>query len=541
MKRKNKLHRGLLSPQLIVLGLSIILILFSLYCTHHIRPYDSDDVSWQTILLSWRPSHGNTVYLGGSDNYILRVPFFALLGHFFSPSRRLLYIEAASLAIINFVLFYIASLYFIKKLKIKLTYYNLLPFLWLASFGYYFTQMFLNTNLRSFEIGLSFVAFMLVAKVYFGELNPLKTWLSKIVTIVLTFIASALVFNDPYFLYFTLAPIAIFFIFTYILKKVNRSQLLSILGVVLFSFIFAKLIGHLILKLGITIPANEPLQFVSFSGLFNNISLALHSILIIFGADFFGLKVTSFLAVSAVFNLSLLVAIFYFIKRLNLYNKYRESRDSLSPSDLWMAFFGLLGIFVAIVYVASSLDFDINTYRYFIMMVFAFILFMVLFIGTRKKSNLLMLVLLLSIVMNIGVSVVNAKGKNVNLPLTNQTNKANAENYTIINAVEKLDLTKGYGSYWDGDINTYLSGNKVQFLPVSCNNGQTEPFYWLINSRLFAQSASRSFYIIDPDFANPPTCSENQAIQQFGKPAFTLNVYDKKILVYNYDLQSKMQ
>jgi len=533
-KNRKSLLTILLSPSVVVFVVAIIVMVVSLAFTHRIRPYNSDDVSWQNILFTWHPFSGHRVTLGGSDTFILKIPLFSLLAHFFSPSRKLLFLESSILAILTFTLFYIASLYFLVKAKIKLSYLNLLPFVWLASFGYAFDQLYLNPILRNFEIGLSFITFMLVAMVYYGSINPLRSVVSKAVTLLASITAGMLIYNDPYYLYFTVVPVALFSAVLLLMKKVPKNSVITIYACIFLSLIFAKLTSLIATNAGIDIVSVYPVQFVVFDKFFANLALSLHGILVIFGADFFGRKMVNIVTASAVVNALVVGFIFYKICQLRK-EVTGGLGDKLNTGRLWTVFFGLFFVFVFTAYAFSSLAVDLNTYRYFAILVFASVLFLAITVGSLRSGRLFVAaVLIAGIVLNLYVTVGGAQGY---VPPGVAGNRGNYVNYDIIHAVGSRGLTKGYGDYWQGNINTFLSNDAVEFLPILCSDGHTRPFHWLIDEARFNRSAQRSFYMIDPDL---PTCTPEQIITQFGEPNDTLLVTDKTILIYNYDILSKM-
>ena len=538
-RRLRSLLKSLTAPAAVILAVSLVLIMFNLVLVYHNRSYNSDDVSWQNILLTWRPFSGHKAFLGGSDNFIIKAPLFALFGHFFAPSRRLLLLESGVFASAAFMLFYGSSLYFLKKLKVRLTYVNLLPFLWFASFGFFTARLYLNPILRNFELGLAFVAFVLAAKIYYGEINVWGSLLAKVTTLLSCAIAGLLIYNDPYFLYFTLVPVVVLFILLYVLKKLERAKLLALLGIAVASLLFSKLIAHLAIKAGVVLLFKEPAKFVSFDALSSNVTLAAQGTLNLFGANFFGQLAASLVAVSALLNFGILAFIFYriwILKRAGW-----SAKGELSPYLLWSGFFGCLSLFVLAVYTFSSLAVDIGTYRYLIMMAFSSVLFLAIVISSLKKGRLVLAgVITAAILFNLAAAI-NGSRSSLGDQAGALINKPNSLNFQIIDALGAKGLTKGYAPYWDGNINSYLSGGHIAFLPISCFEGQkTEIIQFLIDQSQVSRPASRSFYVIDPDLSSPATCTQQQVVAQFGQPAEKFKLSDKTIWLYNYDIVSKM-
>ncbi|HET9174012.1 MAG TPA: hypothetical protein VFN56_01880 [Candidatus Saccharimonadales bacterium] len=524
-------NNRLIRPWIVVLMACVALILFNLYIAQHFIAYTSDDVSWQTILLTWSPFNGHKLYLGGSDNYIIRAPLLALLVHILGPTRRALFIESYILELGNFVLFFTAVMYFLRKVRAKLTYSNMLPLIWLASFGLTFATLFLNSNLRSFEIGMSFLFFALVNELLTRTARlKFKQW---VLLVVSSLSAGVLIFNDPYFLYFTVIPIGLLFLFLALYKRIPIQKLLVIVMWCILALLFAITISKLVSLMGIVIPYADPLEFVAYSGLFSNITLALHGLLLIFSADFFGQKVFGISAVSAIINL-LIVGFSLWLLRMSS----KARRDNDEPTTLWILYFGFIAALVITVYVVSTLAIDITSYRYFVMLVFAFVALLVLAGSKLVHRQRLVLngLLILAILGNVCASIAEAH----RLQHTPMDSRANSVNYSLISSIQEMGLTKGYGSYWNGDINTYLSGGKTNFLPVVCQQGKTVPYFWLVDGDNFKRSVSSSFYVIDPAFPSPPVCTKQQLLSQFGTPSKDVFVAGKEVLVYSYDIQHRM-
>lgn len=167
-------------------------------------------------------------------------------------------------------------------------------------------------------------------------------------------------------------------------------------------------------------------------------------------------------------------------------------------------------------------------------MVFSIILIFSLIINHLKRSWIVALVLLATTVNLVNTSMQSLVNTSGNLSYSN------GSNFQLISALESRRLYKGYGSYWDGNINTYLSDDRINLLPVTCLGNETTPFLWLLNTAQFYKYSTKSFYIIDPSYPNPPMCSKKQVIKQFGYPSYTFREGNKTILVYPYDLIQKM-
>ncbi len=523
----------LLDRKIIVISvfiLSIFFIAFNLFFISHYTPYTSDDVSWQVILQSWSITNKHIAFLGGSDNYILRAPIIYLMNHVFGFSRKSAFLESLIFEIITLSLYLFSVLYFLKEFKPKNLKLSLLPILWISSFGFSFSIIFMNSNLRSFELGFSFLVFAFLLYLFKKEKKSVSLKFDNIIFLLISILSGLLIFNDPYYLYFTIVPIFLFGLFCFYIKKIDLKFFFKIFLFVFISFAINLITKSIVNHINIIIPYQEPVRFVGFNSLSGNITTGLKGLLIIFGANFFGSNVLSVSSVDAIINFVLLFIILISII-LNIKHK------TFTSDNIWKLFFGVLGIFIFLVYILSNFIIDISTYRYLIMLVMAFVLYFSLTINDYGKEFKKILVILIcsSIFLNLLLSIQQYRS----LPLTTH-NLSNNVNFNTIKKLRKLGLKKGYTSYWDGDINTFLSKGKIQFLPIYCSGKKTIPFYWLVDSNKYKMRVNSSFILIDPSFTSPPLCSLNDIFNQFGKPLNIVSIDKEKILIYNYDVATKM-
>lgn len=542
MSKKNtmKVSSRLSNKRWLIPGVFLVSLLFllaNLFFAYHIRPFNSDDVTWQNALLTWRPFRGQVFYLS-PDTWIIKYPFFAIFSHLFSPGRKVLGVEAAILAVINISLFFWAAIYFIRKLGGRINLVVLLPLVWLCSFGINLSQLWLNTNLRNIEIGLSSVLLMLVAKVYDGELKPFKSTLSICSSLVVCVLAGLMIYNDPFFLYFTVVPLVALFVFLFFKNAIDKRLLWLFFGGTFISLLSWKVFAHIGYGAHIYL-ANQPPQFISYQNLYTQIGTAIQALLKIFSADFTGLLATSHAAIVALLNFLLLaitvgLVIKYFASTRSL---EATGRSQKLPFSLWRNFFAFTMVAIFGIYILSGLVGDLGTYRYLILLPFFAVILLPVWISRLGRRNQLIVgaILALSILANMVTNFDSAR----NVSLAMAPNKANAQNAELIKSLEKHNLHLGFGQYWDGNINSYLSNNKVQILPVICDAGQTVQFNWLVNGNLYNNSTpQKTFIVMD---ANPPVwpalCNTQAMSQQFGPPAYSFQVNSAyTVLVYNYNI-----
>jgi len=539
MKKGMLLFGRLVNPAFIVLAVCLLLLTVSLYFTYQSWSYNSDDVSWQTILLTWNVFNGHVAYMGARDNFLANVPLFVLFGRFLPMNRTALFVESASFAGLNFMLFYMAGLYFLKRCRVRISYFSLMPFLWLSSFGFGFSQLYMNTDWRDFEAGVSFIFFMLAAMVCFDDVELLKTWSSRLMAGVTCVIASIFIYSDPYFLYFTIVPIVILFFAMFMMKKVSRRTLLIVTASALFSTALARIIGYGTVRAGLLIPAGTGIVLSSLHDVIPNLGHALAGLLTVFGVAYDGrsaLSGTITSITSAVCNVVLVGFILYCLYRSK---PSRSTIESSAPNVLALTstFLTLLIIIIVSAYTFSNVT-VVGNYRYLFLAVFAGTLLLALRSATLQKTrNVFMFVLTLATALNVVVSYSGASSVNAQAPIS----RPNAQNTALVDTIKRLGLTKGYTNYWDGNINTYLSAGKVEFLPVGCSKGKTDPLDLLVDSSLFKQLATKSFFVDDSiNNGADPACSGPQVVAQFGQPSQEIRVSNYTIFVYSYDIAAKM-
>jgi len=533
--QEKKLKIVFTSPVFVVFTMSICILLVNLIHVHLSRPYNSDDVSWQSTLLTWRPYTGSHAYLAGSDTFILKAPIFLLFNHFFEPSRRLLFAESAFFAVITFTLYYFSSLYFLGKMKIKLSYQNLLPFIWFASFGFAIGELYLNPILRNFEIGLAFFYFVMAAKVYYREID-LSLYRIRFYGIIAGIIAGALVYNDPYFLFFTLAPIAFLYAILWFRHKIDFRQMSFVAAVTVIGLVASKMVALAVSSSGVAPLFSLPVQFVAYDKFFSNVALTIHSVLYLFGADFFGKVVLAPITFIALLNLAILIVIlFSFYSQVSI--SVVRTKPSWQSYKLWGTFFACVSAFSLVTHAFSTLAVDIQTYRYLIIFAFSGVLVLSFFVGKMQKGKLLLTAIIcLSILGNIASLFTSQQSKQSGAI----DNIKNNSNFSLIATVNHLNLSKGYAPYWDGNINTYLSKGSVHFLPIICSADRTIFMNYLVDASQYKTPVARSFYLVDSDLKFPPTCSDTAILKQFGDPAKVVKVGNITILIYDYDLGKRM-
>jgi len=527
--------------EFIILFFVLFIVFLNLLLTQKIRPFNSDDVSWQTILLTWRPFSHQKAFMGSKDNFLINAPFIYILDLIFGIKRSTIFIISTLFAFINYICFFIAARYFLSKTNKKVKASSYVPLLWLASFGFGFSELFLNPNWRSAQLGITFLFFVLASKIYFKEINPLKSKKNIILSFLVINFAALLVYSDNYFLYFTLVPIFIIYFGLFIIKRTNKIGLyISALSIV-YVILAARILRTIMARVGLFTPG--PLLVVpaitSLKTIKQNLSSAYVSLRYILGIVNNQLTVTKWSYSRDVFNTLVLLTVI-----LLVITKIIQSRQAILKwlKSLDIDYSVFIVSLLTIVIVADFISYFLvdkgnsNSYRYLIILVYSSIIMMSLLMSKIGKLKYLLLFILLSAtVLNITnlYSLYRTDSQN-------NSHSANYNNYQLINIIKANKLSIGYANYWNANINTYLSAGKVKFLPVACVRGVSKKDYLLINGHNFNLNASRSFYIVQPSLTSPVSCSTTQVQRQFGKPLKTIYFNAKYIMIYNHNLASEM-
>ncbi len=524
------------SPQFIIFCISIVVLTFNIVFIGKFRPFNSDDVYWQLAVKDWKPFSGETFYFGAKDIFVVLGPFFLVLESIFNTSRKLLVLESLLLVLGSFTLFYFSSLYFLKKLKIKISYTVLLPFVWLASFGYPIVSWYLNPNWRSFEMGFSFALFALAAAICNKDL-VIKSTRSRIGLSIIILLTGIMMYSDPYITFFTIAPILMVLISLHYFKKIDKNTAMLLYLAIGFSYLISKLLYILGTSAGIFINTNAPSVFVTFESVVSNILTSFHEVFYIFGADFLGKPVDTSTLIPLV-NAALLVFIFISVFSYKRYLRLTEVKQT-SIEKLWPVLFILVLGSIFLVNTSSTLA-DFNNYRFYMLFVYAAVVLFAISIGLNRNSFISRTLTILLIVATIANVLQTTHSMTVQIDPSITANRSNLQNFSIVEATRAHGLKKGYANFWQANINTYLSGGQTTFLPVVCTeSGQTMQFKWLTTSSRFEKQAISSFYLIDPSITDPKTCSQEEIIKQFGEPKNVVNVNGKTLMIFDYDISSK--
>jgi hypothetical protein len=392
---------------------------------------------------------------------------------------------------------------------------------WLASLGAGLATVLINPNSRNLEIGLAFAALAVVARWFRGEWRVARR---RGVTAVALFVLllGLLCYNDPFFAYVVIAPVIVLFGGKWLLfGKDQRALALS--AAMLVTLVCAKGWQWAFWSLGVHAGQGDA-TFAAVPRLIHNAQLFGMGALDLFNANIFGRPVWSVQSMAAELNL-LILLVTLLSPLLLLVPQVRH--------DVWKVFFVLQPLFIALIFIGSSIVVDEQSARYLVLLPFyaALIWAVVVTDVTPLRARLVLTgALALATALNV-ISTARAYLARGDTP--------NAENQEIVRIVTDHHLTKGYASFWNAGINQYFARNKVLFIQSGCSSTTgLRPYRWLLNEQVLQRPAKDSFYLFDPAATR---CTEADIERFFGQPQKTVQLDgQKRLLVYGYDISTRM-
>jgi hypothetical protein len=563
MNQKLKALTKLLASKKLVLVLFIVgLTLFTVNVANAViyKEYNSDDVSQQVVLKNLSLEHGSsphTIYLG-SDNYILKFPFYALVDHWLYGTRRALDIESLSLAIAGYALFFWSAYWLVKKFSAnKETNYGwqMLPILWVSCLGIFFYTMFDDPNLRNIEIGLDFAFLVfLLSRFFFVDKSKWANnrWLKILQSLIAIIVIGFYFYSDPYSWYVFFIPLLILIAVWYLWKG-RRSSYLNLLIILIGSYVMITLWRKLFLHFGLDSPSTSSIaQLAPLKTISANFSLTVHGVSNVFNTDYSGWPIIDQLMKVIELLFLIGVVLLHFNKGV-----LKSLKTNFLHQLLVLQVFFTLAVFTF-----STRAVNLSYTRYFVIIPFCMALIGIFAISSYTRSKFsnrflmigLSLLLLISVIQNFLLFTdKNTDPSNVysqpvplepeELSTANYSNRLNIE---IAHIAEINGLKKGYADYWSALINTYFADGKVQFLPLYCGPGnKLAPYNWSLDTRTLHLPATTSFYLYDSSAdissSNLWCGSPPHFLSQLGQPTKIIPVTAGiSFYVYNYDILHAM-
>lgn len=222
---------------------------------------------------------------------------------------------------------------------------------------------------------------------------------------------------------------------------------------------------------------NSPYHFVSLEAIKNNILSFFLFIGLIYHYSFYSV-IMNFAKISLINIISLLASFSLLLYSLSL--AIRKIQDK------FYIFFICSGIVIFFLWVLTDFSAPgIGVLRYLIFLP------LLLFAGiaiSYKNNDKYFTILIVVCLLFTGFSNIEYIEKSKSIP--------NKQNYQLIDYLKANELDFGFGSYWEANINTYLSGESIIIRPVFITHGQMTPMRWTSALSWYETSSVNKYFII---------------------------------------------
>jgi len=526
--------------------------------------YNSDDVSQQTVLNTWKQNGTtNETYLT-PDPWILKWPVYEVRQLLMPEnSRKSVLIDSWIQNIGLLICLFITYRYFTdlilknkEKLSAKLVSQKFrvfaawLPFVWFYSLGdSLFSAFFRMPNTRNFELGILLLLFAGVHYIYshFIKQGGLS---KKIIALIIiwTIVSSVLFLSDPYCLIFlSILTISYMVLEACVRKKVYRISIF-IAGALAVSIALYYLLKYVMSSVYGIHAAHTSGGLMGLNLIGQSLGLVSWSIGYINGIDYKDLRI-----LNIVVPLGAALSLGYII--LN-----RRFKTNVIPIS-----FLITALAVVSAAVVSGNMVDRTSARYLVLTVPLVVL--ILGIGLSKlninskarRSVLYGFVGVLLVVIAVNGSIMvksavqtlthsysatdvneNATGTkiaNTDMQYINDSALVNILDYKIIDTLKSKGLTKGYANYWRSNILTFLSNGSVDVNAIICEGEDRfpKPYKWLSTSEDYRPSGiDKSYIVYDDAYLNYATSCNKEKL---GEPLERFNITSRVIVeVYKGDI-----
>jgi hypothetical protein len=504
-----------------VVPVSLAGVTVGMLLSHLARAYTSDDTAPLNIVAQWMSGQHHVAYFG-SDTYIIKFPLYWLVQALLPHSRTAILLIILVLNLLGFWLFVVAARCFLRKFGAWSPRMFLVSMAWLVALGSPFLVILMNPHARNLEIGIAFYLAMLLDRLLSreGKLEGPRLWWQVAGGVALTV---ALLYDDPYFLITVGVPAGLVLVWKLWQSPRDRRVWLG-LGALAGSYIGFKVVTKVFEHLGVEAHTGLA-QFIGIHALPGMLLNLLDNTLSLFRANFFGLPFYSKYVIAAVFSLVVLAII---VRQLA-----RRQEGGAARRGGWLLFV-LIWWLTAAAYTLSTFS-DANAIRYLILLPFVGLVILNVTYAKLawKPQMLLVAAVLLSAAFN-GLILARDGVRAARHMRPNSTERA------VIDAARAAGVSKGYATYWSGNIISYLGAANPTVVAVQCTGAKTEPYYWLADSANMDVPAKRTFYLLQSDPAREG-CGLSDVEAQFGQPEQTVQIDEgDQLLIYPYDLKQRM-
>lgn len=274
----------------------------------------------------------------------------------------------------------------------------------------------------------------------------------------------------------------------------------------------------------------EQKAFENFEDLERKFWVYVHSVMGLNGADF---SFQSLLSVNTIFYFlkTILVIMVFGIMIYNIVNFVKRNHKDVISELLSLGF-----VFISIVFVMTTVSSNIYSARYIGVCP---VIFAILIIRYMRQKNIfeckitnkrvilwpLFVVLSVAFILNNGIILINQE-------------RPETEQQRVAEYLKTQDVKCGYGNFWDASYVTVMTKNETQIRPISINDN-ADIFKWASKDTWYDTEAQ--FIIVRNEEWVEMGVNYDNVIKVFGQPKEVKEFENYKIMIYNYDLSSKIQ
>lgn len=509
----------------------------------------NSDKVWVQTVLALRGRYGSAHIESSGDNYLLKAPLYLAANHLFGMTLRAVRAEVVAE---NLVLFVSIALAYALLRRTRVV--HPAPWPLVALVGLWTisvcdptgplhspvaqpTVTLIHPNERNAELGLAILILVVAGLLDAGRIGTALRIVPRIAaTTGLALATGAVCFDDPYNLYLMLPPFAAIAVLR-AARAARWRELVSRQAVLLWYFIGASALVYLVArKLAAHIGLHlypEGQRFGPASELWTAVTGAFTSLIAMYDGSFFDERVGSIATVRLVLNAVLAVAVAaYTLTLLARWHRPENSARLLLP----LAVLAITASFV----LSGSATIAAHV-RYLIAVVPVFLLLAPGALAALSQSERGRIVarvvcglLVLSTLLN-AAHVARSTRSALSGPGVNR------QLYARTATLAELGIGKGYATYWNANVTTYVSRGAQLTIPVRCRGGRVRVDYWLMDTSWLRKPAVQSYLVREPHDPMLLGCSPARLVEQFGRPARTVPLPGGgDVLLYDYDILSRM-
>jgi hypothetical protein len=282
------------------------------------------------------------------------------------------------------------------------------------------------------------------------------------------------------------------------------------------SIVAAAAAVALIRRAGGYVVAPTSTSFTTSAQMPHNVWLTVESVLSLFGADFFGLRLGVGAAVALLHLAGLGLAVWASCIGAR---RWLRAGDRLVPILV-------VGIVISLTgYLFSTEAFDLgSTHELAAVLPFGAVL------AGRLLPRRPATVALLPALAAVGACYVGVLGYYSTRPALPPATQA------VASWLEANHLTRGIGDYWAANITTVASSDRVQVRGVRVSCDRFAPYVWETKKAWYEPPGTATFLVLGLTVGAGENGTAAEAAAQFGAPRHTARIGDYEVLAWNHDL-----